>query len=69
MSAYDPKRTSGACHTHAILPDCRSFGSLCDRQAAGDGAQAVIRSVELIVQPDAKDGVGEMRVCGPPAGT
>src|SRR5215469_18248752 len=26
-------------------------------------AQDLIRSVELIVQPDAKDGVGEMRVC------
>jgi hypothetical protein len=37
------------------------------RQAAGAIAIAVIRSVELIVQPDAQDGVGEMRVCGPPA--
>ena len=35
MSAIDPKRTSGACHTHAILPDCRSFGSLCGTNKAG----------------------------------
>jgi hypothetical protein len=28
------------------------------RQAAGAAAQAVIRSVELIVQPDAEDVVG-----------
>jgi len=40
-------------------------GEYC--QAAGIAAEAVIRSVELIVQPDAKDGVGEMRACGPPA--
>ena len=30
-------------------------------------AEAVIRSVELIVHPEAKGGVGEMRVSGPPA--
>src|SRR5262249_19738382 len=34
------------------------------RQAAEAVAEAVIRSVELIVQPDAKNGIGEMRVCG-----
>ena len=34
------------------------------REAAGVVAQAVIRSVELIVQPGAKDGVGEMGVRG-----
>src|SRR5215472_6961542 len=32
------------------------------RQAAGAIAEAVIRSVELIVQPAAKDAVGEMAV-------
>ena len=32
------------------------------RQAAGAFAEAVIRSVELIAQPDAKDVVGEMGV-------
>ena len=37
------------------------------RQAAGAFAEAVIRSVELIVQPDAKDGVGEMGVRGDPS--
>jgi hypothetical protein len=34
------------------------------RQAAGAVAQAVIKSVELIVQPDAHDVVGEMGVGG-----
>ena len=34
------------------------------RQAAGASAEAVIRSVELIVQPDAKDVVGEMAMRG-----
>jgi len=34
------------------------------RQAAGAIAEAVIRSVELIVRPDAKNGVGEMGVPG-----
>jgi len=34
------------------------------RQAAGAFAEAVIRSVELIVQPDAQDVVGEMGVRG-----
>jgi hypothetical protein len=34
------------------------------RQAAGAFAEAVIRSVELIVQPNAHDVVGEMRVRG-----
>jgi hypothetical protein len=34
------------------------------RQAAGAVAQAVLRSVELIVQPDAHDVVGEMGVRG-----
>jgi hypothetical protein len=38
------------------------------RQAAGAFAQAAIRSVELIVQPDANDVVGEMGVRGRNAG-
>ena len=37
-------------------------GKYCE--AAGASAEAVIRSVELIVQPGAKDGVGEMGVRG-----
>ena len=39
--------------------DCGEY-----RQAAGAFAEAVIRSVELIVQPDAKDVVGEMAMRG-----
>ena len=35
MSAFDPKRTYGACHIHAILEDRRSFGSLCGTNKAG----------------------------------
>jgi len=35
MSTFDPKRAYGACHTHAILPDCRSFGSLCGTNKTG----------------------------------
>jgi hypothetical protein len=33
------------------------------REAVGAFAEAVIRSVELIVQPDSHDVVGEMSVC------
>ena len=53
--------------------EAASFSGSAERQtvkrrhaAIASRLQAVIRSVELIVQPDAKDGVGEMRVSGPP---
>ena len=46
----------------AILTSAADCGE--HRQAAGAIAQAVIRSVELIVQPDAHDVVGETGVRG-----
>ena len=53
------------------MPNARVYSQLTPRgppdrgeyrEAAGAFAQAVIKSVELIVQPGAKDSVGEMRV-------
>jgi hypothetical protein len=38
--------------------------TLLDVRFVPEAEVAAIRSVELIVQPDAKDAIDEMRVCG-----
>jgi hypothetical protein len=54
MSAFDPKRT--------LQRGAADRGEY--REVAGTFAEAVIRSVELIVHPGAKDAVGEMAMRG-----
>jgi hypothetical protein len=63
MTIYNVRFTpkSGHCGAQLGCPLCAKSGH---RQAAGAFAEAVIRSVELIVQPNAHDVVGEMRVRG-----
>jgi hypothetical protein len=58
-SDTDQTRTVGKNRLKSGAADCSRY-----RQAAGAFAEAVIRSVELIVQPGAQDGVGEMGVRG-----
>src|SRR5258708_18362536 len=56
---------TGESEAHDGSRICANSGSRNERsETAGAFAEAVIRSVELIVQPDAQDVVGEMRVSG-----
>jgi hypothetical protein len=63
MSALGQKRTSRSVEAMSALPPKADIVLRIARgcgQAARAFAEAVIRSVELIVQPAAKDVVGEM---------
>jgi hypothetical protein len=74
MSALGQKRTSRSVEGMSALPPKADIGTqswnvrfvpkadIDAWEAAGAFAKAVIRSVELIVQPDAHDVVGELAV-------
>jgi hypothetical protein len=65
MSALSQKQTLHRSNLmSALLPKADIRLSHWDVRFVPKAEVTVIRSVELIVQPDAKDGVGEMAVRG-----
>jgi hypothetical protein len=65
MSALGQKRTLGRLYTMSALPPKADIAERdWDVRFVPKAEVAVIRSVDLIVQPGAKDAVGEMGVSG-----